>query len=731
MQAIPPLADRVAALQTAVQEARKAVKEEDMAASNALLDRKDGCDKQLKGLVERLSAVEDWFQKAQNAGAKHGGSESPDGTMIGTLGSTYAGAVGEDREDDNTDDDRESTVGLESRKSVGEAGEESLDEASALEKSIVPIRSPLKLDLHVDPKASHVRGPADIVQAARLAKSVSMAQQSVATAKALRTTLEGDDDDDDHDHDDSGPDSKPKYADDGRLIPDGRLLRRYEGAISKAGGSVAEAERVVESHDEGLKRSAAKRLLRLLAKASKRLRESQNAMEMLWAKQKFAVKLSNNIRRKRRRSSLSASPVAIRNAVSGLSADAMQLASSGVLAATKARSYAMGMPEVSAALELAGFFDGSRDPGDVIPSPAGGSMAASMHSRGKRSEGDPGSVVFSPAGAEGRAGAVRALHALGVELGEAEAKSPTGSSMSSDDSPGPVRRRTRRGKRISMILKEPEEAADAEQALLDAASGQPESGGGLTGFIAGGSTDEQAGVAQGGESGIQALPAFTPAAAAAIREFAEKLLPKAEDALRRAAKATIADEQRAKEALNQQRLLDVAEASAALSRSQVRLRTVAARLEALKSSRNKRKGLEDPEMEGVGIMDASEKLRAGAAVIADQRRVNHATELVSEADSTVDESKTLRDMVGVNSNSTLGTTNREDIRIKSTFFQQNEKTGPTTPTSKEAAEGGSSPTGAGGLMSPSLSLAAGTSFVPRADAPPHLQRKFVDSVPVA
>lgn len=161
---------------------------------------------------------------------------------------------------------------------------------------------------------------------------------------------------------------------------------------------------------------------------------------------------------------------------------------------------------------------------------------------------------------------------------------------------------------------------------------------------------------------------------------------------------------------------------------------MSARLTALKSSRSKRKGLEDPAMEAVGIMDATEKLRAGAAVVADQRRVNRATDLVNEADSTVGTSATLRDMVGTKPGSTLGTTDPATLHAKQAFFQPGDSTSPTSSASGggKGGEDSESPSPSGALLaSPSPSLAAGTTFVPRPDAPPHLQRKFVDSVPAA
>ena len=113
-----------------------------------------------------------------------------------------------------------------------------------------------------------------------------------------------------------------------------------------------------------------------------------------WDKQRAAVKMSSHLRRKRRRSSLSASPVATRPAVSGASADAMQEASSCVLRASKARSKAMGMPEVSAALDVAGFFDGVSDPSES----ATGSGPEASHRRSGTSADDPAEMAFSPQG---------------------------------------------------------------------------------------------------------------------------------------------------------------------------------------------------------------------------------------------------------------------------------------------------------------------------------------------
>lgn len=91
-------------------------------------------------------------------------------------------------------------------------------------------------------------------------------------------------------------------------------------------------------------------------------------------------------------------------------------------------------------------------------------------------------MVFSPSGQDaGSAARISAMEAALAKGGAAAvvessgAMSPGGSSVSgdpTDETEAPARRRTRRGKRISMILQQPEEAADAEQALLDAASGQ-------------------------------------------------------------------------------------------------------------------------------------------------------------------------------------------------------------------------------------------------------------------
>jgi len=493
-------------------------------------------------------------------------------------------------------------------------------------------KKPLKLGIRVDHMASHVRGPSDIQAAAALAKAVGNANRDMASAETLKHVLGGGDLDEA---------SSGTFASDGRMVPDIRLLHRYELSIESAKESVGMAEQQVELHDERLKQSASKRLLRLLAAASKRLRDSQSLLEGLWDKQKKAVVLAERIRKKRRRSSLARSPVATRRTVSSQSAEAMQHASEALLAATKSRSQAMGLPEVLASLELGGFYE------DGTSVSERSSVAASPAKFAHHSKDGP-SPAITPSHARNGS---QSDDAIADKILSTVAASPGGSSVATDPvgqwmSELEKKKRKRRRKRMSSILAEPEEAVDAEQALCDAANrpGSTRSQGAIS-FASMVEPGSQASDSSVSGTPVQQLPAFTPASALLIRNFAEQLLPAAEAALREAASATETDENNAKEALNQQRLLDVAEASASLSRAHVRLRTVSSRLESLKKQhRNKQ---QEMEASNEGDADSQRRNQANSSLFMNLRRIEKASELVSRAEDKVERSSNLRSLVGV------------------------------------------------------------------------------------